>query len=110
MLLCDVTVTLIRQEKNWKHLFSSTAYMFPLENEYTSLLPAYTKTMSWGYELRLWVESMSWGYELSLWAESMSQIKERPRSAFLYCFTILMPEIIQWYIYIVYLNDLLAGH
>ena len=38
MLLCDVTMTLIRQEKK-ETSFSSKAYMFPLENEYKSLLP-----------------------------------------------------------------------
>ena len=31
--LCDVTMTLIRQEKIG-NIFSYTAYVFPLENEY----------------------------------------------------------------------------
>ena len=37
--LCDVTMTLKRQEKNWKHLFSETGYIFLQENVCLTLLP-----------------------------------------------------------------------
>ena len=39
MSLCDVTVTLKQQEKNWKHLFSLTEYISLQKHICLTLLP-----------------------------------------------------------------------